>query len=64
MANALNPAAHRSDGLDAAVSLCSRIPAFALNVSDLGLACAEVERIYEEEALDDRGALGMVSSRR
>ena len=56
MANALNPAAHRNDGLDAAVALCNRIPAFALNVYDLGVACAEVERIYSAEVTDDRCA--------
>jgi hypothetical protein len=64
LANALNPAAHRNDGVDAAVALCERIPAFALNVIDLGMACTEVERIYSEEALDDRSAFGTASSRR
>jgi hypothetical protein len=64
MANALNPAAHRNDGLDAAVALCNRIPAFALNVCDLAMACAEVGRIYGAEPLDDRCAVTTASSRR
>ena len=64
MANALNPAAHRNGGLDAAVSLCNRIPAFALNVCDLGMACAEVERIYSTEVTDDRCAPNTASSGR
>ena len=64
MANALNPAAHRNDGLDAAVSLCNRIPAFALDVSDLGIACAEVDRIYSAERLGNRCALDTGNSGR
>jgi hypothetical protein len=57
IANALNPAAHRHDGLDAAAALCHCIPAFSLNVYDLGMACAEVERICTAQALEDRDGL-------
>jgi hypothetical protein len=46
MSNALNPAAHANQGVDAAMALAQRIRGFTLNGSDLELACSEIERVF------------------
>lgn len=45
MANALNPLVHQGDGLDAAVTIGQRVPAFELESGDLRRACDAVETI-------------------
>jgi hypothetical protein len=46
-ANALNPLAHSSHGLDAAVELARRLPSVALDAADLRASCALVVRWME-----------------
>jgi hypothetical protein len=46
-ANALNPLAHASDGLDAAVAIAQAIPCFELDTSSLPQACAGLEQLAQ-----------------
>jgi len=48
MANALNSAAHPSDGLDVAIRLSRAVPCFALDSTDLDAACLAVKAVLRE----------------
>jgi hypothetical protein len=48
IANTLNSAAHSSDGLDVSLRLCSGVPCFALDSSDLDVACSAVEAVLSQ----------------
>jgi hypothetical protein len=48
IANALNSAAHPSDGIDVAIRLSSAVPCFALDNSDLDAACAAIAAVLRQ----------------
>ena len=50
MANALNLAAHPSDGLDVAIRLSRTVPCFALDSTDLDAACSAVKAILRQRS--------------
>ena len=50
MANALNLAAHPSDGLDVAIRLSSAVPCFALDTSDLHAACSAIAAVLRQHS--------------
>ena len=50
MANALNSAAHPSDGLDIAIRLSAAVPCFSLDSSDLDAACSAVAAVLTESS--------------
>lgn len=49
IANALNSAAHPSDGLDVAIRLSAAVPCFALDTTDLDAACAAVTATLRQQ---------------
>jgi hypothetical protein len=53
LANALNPAAHPADGLDAAVAIAESVPCFELEAAGLGATC----ELVREALADARFAL-------
>lgn len=48
MANALNPLAHPSDGLEAAVIVGESVPGYELDISDLTPASAAVDTLLRQ----------------
>jgi hypothetical protein len=54
MANALNLAAHPSDGLDVAIRLSRTVPCFALDSTDLDAACSAVTAILRQQSRGEK----------